>query len=128
MKLALRDNASNMQKAFEFGIKGIGCLSHSLQLVIKNEIFCMASVSNLLKKCRDICSYANRSNNFYTELKKQQCVHMGLTESDSLNLLHSDCDTRWNSSFYMVERILKLRNALVSTLASDFGKGCCGSA
>ena len=124
VKIALRDNAANMVKAFsiESGLKGIGCLSHSLQLVIKDQIFCMLSVTNLLKKCRDLCSFANKSTNFYSEMKHQQFVHMGLSDANFLNLPHSDTDTRWNSSFYMIERILKLKIALVSTLASDIGK------
>ena len=40
VKFAVRDNAQNMVSAFlGSGIKEIGCLSHSLQLCIKNEIF-----------------------------------------------------------------------------------------
>ena len=52
VKIALRDNAANMVAAFppELGIKGVGCLAHSLQLVVKEQIFSMASVTSLLKK------------------------------------------------------------------------------
>ena len=54
VKFALRDNAQNMVSAFlGSGIKGIGCLSHSLQLCIKNEKKSMKSVATLLKKCKD---------------------------------------------------------------------------
>ena len=123
VKFALRDNAQNMVSAFlGSGIKGIGCLSHSLQLCIKNEIFSMKSVATLLKKCKDVCSFANRSTNFYTEFKRQQFCQMGLGEAECLNLPHSDTDTRWNSSYYMVERFLKVKPAVASTLASKFGK------
>ena len=124
VKIALRDNAANMVAAFppELGIKGVGCLAHSLQLVVKEQIFSMVSVTSLLKKCRDLCSYANRSTKFNTVMRNQQFIQMGLSEANCLNLPHSDTETRWNSSYYMVEKIIKLKPALVSTLATDAGK------
>ena len=118
--VSLRDNASNMVSCFAKGnIKGFGCLTHTIQLVIKDEIFGMKSVKDLLKKCRDLCSFANRSTNFYTVLKNQQWLQLGLDEDKFLSLPHSDTDTRWNSSYYMIKRILKIKAALISTLASD---------
>ena len=47
---------------------------------------------------------------------------MGLGEAECFNLPHSDTDTRWNSSYYMVERFLKVKPAVAITLASKFGK------
>ena len=125
VKTALRDNAANVAGAFKGNdskIKGIPCLAHTLQLVINDEVFQMASVKTLLKKCRDLCSFANRSTDFYTELKKQELIQINIGESDFLNLPHSDTATRWNSSYYLVERVLKLKPALVSVLASKVGQ------
>ena len=49
--IAVRDNASNMVCAFnESQIDSAGCLAHSLQLVIKSEIFTQPSVKTLIEK------------------------------------------------------------------------------
>ena len=69
----------------------------------------MVSVTSLLKKCRDLCSYANRSTKFNTVMRNQQFIQMGLSEANCLNLPHSDTETRWNSSYYMVEKMIKLK-------------------
>ena len=67
--IAVRDNASNMLCAFNKSqIDSAGCLAHSLQLVIKSEIFTQPSVKTLIEKCRDLSSFANKSI-FYSELK-----------------------------------------------------------
>ena len=124
-KIALRDNASNMVATFfqpDCSIKGFSCLTHTIQLVIKDEVLNMNSVKKLLKKCRDLCSFANRSTGFYAELKLQQFRQMGLKESEYLNLPHSDTKTWWNSTYYLVERILKLQPAIECTLVSKIGK------
>ena len=58
--IAVRDNASNMLCAFNKSqIDSAGCLAHSLQLVIKSEIFTQPSVK----------TFANKSIKFYSELK-----------------------------------------------------------
>ena len=53
------------------------------QLVIKEEIFALSSVETLIKKCRDIVTYANSSDKFYAEFYKQQEA-MGITDRRSL--------------------------------------------
>ena len=97
-------------------------MTHTIQLAIKDEVLNMNSVKKLLKKCRDLCSFANRSNFFYAEFKKQQFSQMGIQESDYLSLPHSDTETRWNSTYYLVERFLKLQSAIECTLVSKIGK------
>ena len=82
----------------------------------------MSSVKKLLKKCRDLCSYANKSNFFYAEFKNQQWLQLGIQESEFLSLPHSDTETRWNSTYYLVERFLKLQSAIECTLVSKIGK------
>ena len=62
--IAVRDNASNMLCAFNKShIDSAGCLSHSLQLVIKSEIFTQPSVKTLIEKCRDLSLFACKSIN-----------------------------------------------------------------
>ena len=125
VNVALRDNASNMVATFSqpgCSVKGVSCLTHTIQLAIKDEVLNLVSVKKLVKKCRDLCSYANRSTAFYAELKLQQFRQMGISESEYLSLPHSDTETRWNSTYYLVSRILKLQTAIECTLVSKIGK------
>ena len=71
--VAVRDNASNMKSTFANSeIDSAGCLAHTLQLVIKSEIFVQASVKTLIEKCRTLSSFAEKSIKFYNELNLQQ--------------------------------------------------------
>ena len=73
----------------------------------------MKSVESLIQLCRKLCRHANRSNLFYSELYLQQEKQM-----NSLNRvgLIQDVETRWNSTYYMLERILFLKQAIASKL------------
>ena len=85
--LCVRDNASNMVAAFELPtsvLKSIGCLNHSLQLVIKGEIFGLPSVKTLVEKCRNLAGHANMSTSFYTKFYAEQEKQMGITNRQNL--------------------------------------------
>ena len=77
----------------ESTIDGIGCLNHSLQLVIEDELFSMESVKKLIAKARRICTHASHSNAFNRNLEKKQEQLMDL---DVIYCLAGDCVTRWN--------------------------------
>lgn len=49
--LGVRDNAANMISAMKIAeITDVGCLSHTLQLVVKDALFTQVSVENVVKK------------------------------------------------------------------------------
>ena len=84
--LILRDNAANMEAAFDHDhsiLSAEGCLNHTLQLAIKDGLFTLPSVESLVKKARDLVSFANQSTVFYTEFYKQQDI-LGITDRPSL--------------------------------------------
>jgi len=79
IKVCLRDNAAYVKAAFNepgCDYKSAGCLNHSLQLVIKKELFSSLSIQNLIEKCQKLCNHASHSTAFYSELYKQQNVQM----------------------------------------------------
>ena len=114
--VCLRDNAANMKAAFNVPscpLSSAPCLNDALQLVIKEELLSMKSVKSLIQLCRKLCRHGSRSNLFYSELYLQQEKQM-----TSLNRvgLFEDVETRWNSTYYMLERILFLKQAIAATL------------
>ena len=85
--LSLRDNASNMIAAFKQdggALKSVGCLNHSLQLVIKDGLFTQISVKTVIERARRLVTYANHSDKFYAQFYKQQRDIMGITNRRSL--------------------------------------------
>ncbi|XP_047135522.1 zinc finger BED domain-containing protein 4-like [Hydra vulgaris] len=114
--VCLRDNAANVKAAFNepsCNYKSAGCLNHSLQLVIKKDLLSDPTINELIEKSRKLCSYASHSIGFYTELYRQQEIQMD--RKDRLGL-KNDVATRWNSTYYMLERILHLKPAIAATL------------
>ena len=94
MGLCVRDNAANMKSAFRLEIstlKSIGCLNHTLQLSINDEVFSQASVENVIQKCKTLAGHANSSTIFYAEFYKQQRLVMNIVDRQSLK---QDVDTR----------------------------------
>ena len=91
----LRDNASNMKAAFNVPgctLRSLGCLSHTLQLCINDEIFSLPSVKTLVTKFKTLAGDANSSTLFYNEFYRQQRVIMDITDNRSLK---QDVDTRY---------------------------------
>ncbi|XP_054728678.1 E3 SUMO-protein ligase ZBED1-like [Anastrepha obliqua] len=106
-------NAKNITNAVRNldNIDSVACAAHTLQLSIKKGME-MENCRHLLKKASNLVSAFNHSAKRTTALEK----HLQQLEKPVLSLIQS-CTTRWNSSFYMVERLLRLRPSLVAVLA-----------
>ena len=94
--LCLRDSASNMVGAFDLEesvLNSAGCVNHTLQLSIKDEIFTLPSVKKLIDKCKSLVAHANHSNNFYRDFRKAQVEQMHREPNEVKNLVQ-DVDTR----------------------------------
>ena len=106
--LVVRDNASNMVKAFrDGGYSDLGCFAHTLQLVIHDAVFSQRSVSETLSLCRRIVGHFKRFPLACAKLKKIQ-IQLGLPE----HRLKQDVTTRWNSTLYMLKSIQEQKMAL----------------
>ncbi|XP_052855779.1 LOW QUALITY PROTEIN: E3 SUMO-protein ligase ZBED1-like [Drosophila gunungcola] len=94
------DNAKNMIKACEIlQIRHIPCFAHSINLTVQD---CLASekIKPILEKCKRIVTFFKSSTIAYAKFREAQ-----------------ECERpRWNSAYYMVERILNTKVAIASVL------------
>lgn len=117
------DNAAAMKKAVSecLNKRNHFCVAHTLNLAVKDcierETFNSAgNTSNcqlpqLLAKCRAIVSHFKHSTKAsYALLKVQDQLNVNTLK------LKQDIRTRWNSIFYMLERLLEVKISLSATL------------
>ncbi|XP_011859962.1 PREDICTED: zinc finger BED domain-containing protein 4-like [Vollenhovia emeryi] len=113
----ITDNASNIVKAIRdtFGYRRhMPCFAHTLNLVIPNSITATPEFQTVVKKVKSIVTYFKRSVKAEDALKDLQTSDL---KNDGLVLkLKQECETRWNSIFYMIERFVQLANHVNSVL------------
>lgn len=106
--VAVTDNGANMVKAIAMAFgkqRHVPCFAHTLNLVCEVAL-ADPLVTKIVEKCRAIVVYGKRHVRFCDELRRLQ-KQDGVKEGDILKLL-LDVKTRWNSTFYMLERLLKM--------------------
>ena len=109
------DGAANIIKAM--GPKQAGgtgwphaiCFAHQLNLIVHNGI---KNFKNTVDKVKAIVQYFHKSNTATAELKKQQ-INSGRAELRR----KQECPTRWNSTFFMLRRMLETREPVIITMA-----------
>lgn len=108
------DNAANVKAGVRLtGWGHIGCFAHTLNLVVQSGLE-ISDIKPLRKKVKGIVEHFHRStkaNNKFLEIQKQMS-----NESSTPLKLKNDIVTRWNSTYFMFERFLKVREPLVATL------------
>jgi hypothetical protein len=85
---------------------------HTLQLCVKDGLNLVDRFKEVIKKGSKIVRHLNNSNLVSSVLSEKQ-RQLGLNEQK----LIKNCPTRWNSTYYMCERLVCDRNAVVSLLA-----------
>lgn len=104
----LTDNAANICKAARdiFGAsRHSTCFAHNLNLVAAALIKENKGLANLCTKVKAIVTYVRHSTTASDKLKKEKC-----------SALIQSVETRWNSTFYMLERFLEVSQKLSSIL------------
>ena len=105
---ALRDGGSNFVAGFNrSGVPSITCLAHSLQRVILDGVLAQKDVQDLLAAGRKIVGHYKHSNVAFHLLQRIQ-AQLEL----KVCALYQDEPTRWNSSYYMLKRLVEQRKAV----------------
>jgi hypothetical protein len=107
--MVVTDNGANMVNGIELvDIPRGPCFLHTLQLAIQDGILSQRSVSDMIARSKRVVTHFNHSALACDRLSKIQ---------EDLNLpkkkLIQDVPTRWNSTFYLLQRLLEMKNAIV---------------
>jgi hypothetical protein len=110
--LAVSDNAANIKKAIKDELKWrfFGCLAHTINLIVQDALKC---IEPLVTKVKDIVSYFRRS----TVAKNKLSFYQKQNNQEPKNLIQS-VSTRWNSVFFMFQRILEIKDEVRASLAA----------
>ena len=107
------DNARNVTNAVGLlPFHHMPCMAHSLQLSV-NKGIAESGLDNVLAKCRKIVGHFKHSPANQVELEVQQS-QKNMPEK----ALIQDVVTRWNSTLQMVERLLRNKESVITTLAA----------
>ncbi|KYN02015.1 Zinc finger BED domain-containing protein 4 [Cyphomyrmex costatus] len=110
--LILRDNVSNMIIGSSILGENIGCVIHTLQLIIHNCIFKNQKFIHILRKCQKIIEHFNQSSLAYSKLSSIQKT----LKLPNHKFIYDDT-TRWNSTFYMLSNLHEQRQAITAYAA-----------
>ena len=113
----IADNASNMDLALRLGEwRSRHCFGHTLQLAINDGLKMSLGVQDMIKSAKAIVAFFHRSTKATEKLKGLQ-VQLKLPA----NKIITDCPTRWNSTYYMLQRLLEQKAAITVMCSSSGG-------
>lgn len=94
-------------------IRHLGCYAHTLNLVVQENLKLVA-LQSILTRCKYVVRHFKSSTHDMNLFKKEQ-QNGDVTKNKPLQLLQ-DVPTRWNSTLYMIQRIITTNNPLNRTL------------
>lgn len=106
--VVVRDNGKNIVKGCkEANMPSVSCFIHTLQLVVNDGIATQRAVTDLIAVSRKIVGHFNHSPAACAKLKDIQ-KELGV----DIKKLIQDVTTRWNSTFYMLERLVEQKRVI----------------
>ncbi|KAJ8966354.1 hypothetical protein NQ317_017007 [Molorchus minor] len=109
------DNASNIVAAIKLtGWKHVPCFAHTLNLIVQSALE-INSIAQMQQKIKKIVTFFKHSPQACGKLTAMQ-LQLGKTVLS----LKQDCVTRWNSTFDMFNRVLEVKESLMSVIAINY--------
>ena len=110
------DNAKNMVNGIEFlineeknsSIFHTRCSAHVLNLAVKSGLEC-DQINVLISKIRKVCKKIHVSTRLSAELTSNEKAY----KEQELSVV-LDIEIRWNSTFEMLDRAIKIRKSLIA--------------
>lgn len=113
--VVVRDNAANMAKGMdEANIPSLGCYAHTTQLCVQSPLTSKKEdvkyMVQLLAQCRSLVGHFSHSVLAKEKFRVVQDSMQGIPR----HKLIQDVATRWNSTYYMVERLVEQEEVITS--------------
>lgn len=111
INFAVTDNGANVVKAVKELLhwKHFGCYAHTLNLILQDSL---KEFKDSLAKIKKIVGFFHKSSSASEKFLKQQVLN-GKTPKK----LVQEVETRWNSTFFMLERAVELKEEIKMTMA-----------
>ena len=111
----ISDAGANVKKAIEiFGGGKLHCLGHVINLVCQDAL---TKIEKIREKTRIVIKYFNQSSNAMGQFREiQKSDNLENDFADVIYALHNEVLTRWNSTFYMFNRIILLSDCINDAL------------
>lgn len=107
--VCVSDNAANVKAAIRIvGWMHLPCFAHTINLVVRESL---KAVQPVVDKVKNMVEYFHRSPVATEHLRATQ-QQMGLQELR----LDQDVVTRWNSTYYMLNRFVQQKDAIIALI------------
>lgn len=111
--MVVSDNAANIKAAVnELRWKQYGCFAHTVNLIVRDGLK-DEEIGRVINRVKHIVGHFKRSHIATARLISYQ---QNQSNKTPLKLLQ-DVATRWNSTYYMLERLLTLEEAVKTTMS-----------
>lgn len=106
--IVIHDNGRNIVKAVsDAELASARCFIHTIQLIVNDCLKVQLDVTQMIATGRKIVTHFNHSGTAQEKLHSVQ-KDLGLPQHE----LVQDVSTRWNSTYYMLERLLQQKRAI----------------
>ncbi|XP_011149591.1 zinc finger BED domain-containing protein 4 isoform X2 [Harpegnathos saltator] len=94
--------------------KHILCFAHTINLVVENSINNCEGLGSVIDQVRKVVKFVKNSVYVTNKLHQRQ-IDLGTPENENKKLI-LDSESRWSSTFYMIERFIELWNVVNEVL------------